>query len=350
MKKLAKLLTLLFAVTALCFTLTACGGGSNPNPTTTPSVGTSLVPSVSPTPSIDWETVFSVNGTGKTITDLTAYGKTLSKIEIPAAINGTAVTSIGDYAFYNCDSLTEIVIPEGVTSIGDAAFDDCTSLTEIVIPESVTSIGSGAFSSCDSLTEIVIPNSITSIGGSAFYSCDSLTIYCEATSQPSGWNSDWNYSSCPVVWNCKNNEVAEDGAIYKIIDGIRYALKDGVAMVVRQPRNISGSITIPASITYQDNTYAVTSIGDSAFYFCRSLTTVTFGENSRLTSIGNQAFYYCTSLTEIVIPEGVTSMGFWAFRDCSSLTIYCEAASEPSGWNYDWNYSNRPVVWGYTGE
>jgi len=120
MKRLCKLLTLLFAVTALCFTATACGGGSNPNPTTTPSVVPSVVPSV--TPSVNWETVFTVNATGETITGLTTYGKTLSKIEIPAAINGTAVTSIGSSAFSSCYSLTEIVIPEGVTSIGEGAF------------------------------------------------------------------------------------------------------------------------------------------------------------------------------------------------------------------------------------
>jgi len=63
------------------------------------------------------------------------------------------------------------VIPSSVTSIGNSAFLDCRSLSEIVIPSSVTSIGDRAFSSCDSLSEIVIPSSVTSIGDSAFYNC-----------------------------------------------------------------------------------------------------------------------------------------------------------------------------------
>ena len=87
----------------------------------------------------------------------------------------SSVTSIGDYAFSDCRSLSEIVIPSSVTSIGDHAFSDCYSLSEIVIPSSVTSIGDSAFSSCNSLSEIVIPSSVTSIGKGAFFSCDSLS-------------------------------------------------------------------------------------------------------------------------------------------------------------------------------
>ena len=83
----------------------------------------------------------------------------------------SSVTSIGDYAFSSCDSLSEIGIPSSVTSIGDSAFSSCDSLSEIVIPSSVTSIGDWAFSFCSSLSEIVIPSSVTSIGDCAFYNC-----------------------------------------------------------------------------------------------------------------------------------------------------------------------------------
>ena len=88
------------------------------------------------------------------ITGLTEYGKTLSDIVIPTTINGISVTGIGYEAFYNCDSLTSIEIPNSVTSIGDEAF----------------------------------------------YNCSSLTIYWEAQSQPSGWSSGWNYYNGPVIW------------------------------------------------------------------------------------------------------------------------------------------------------
>ena len=90
----------------------------------------------------------------------------LSEIVIPSS-----VTSIGDSAFYGCDSLSKIVIPSSVTSIGDWAFYGCSSLSEIVIPSSVTGIGKDAFFRCHSLLEIVIPSSVTSIGDNAFYNC-----------------------------------------------------------------------------------------------------------------------------------------------------------------------------------
>ena len=87
----------------------------------------------------------------------------------------SSVTSIGDWAFYGCNSLSEIVIPSSVTSISDRTFSNCDSLSKIVIPSSVTSIGGRAFSFCRSLSEIVIPSSVTSIDDGAFYGCDSLS-------------------------------------------------------------------------------------------------------------------------------------------------------------------------------
>ena len=104
----------------------------------------------------------------------------------------TGGTSIGKYAFYECYSLTSIVILDSVTSIGSRAFYRCSSLRSITIPNSVTSIGEYAFYECYSLTTIVIPNSVTSIGSSAFSGCSSLTIYCEVSSKPSGWKPDWS--------------------------------------------------------------------------------------------------------------------------------------------------------------
>ena len=88
------------------------------------------------------------------------------------------MTSIGEYAFNGCSSLTAITIPEisQLTSIGEYAFYSCSSLTAITIPENVTSIGSEAFYGCSSLTAITIPeiSQLTSIEKSTFEGCSSL--------------------------------------------------------------------------------------------------------------------------------------------------------------------------------
>jgi len=99
------------------------------------------------------------------------------------------VTSIGQFAFYQCDSLTSIEIPNSVISIGSDAFASCTSLTSINIPSSVTSIGSGAFESCG-LTNVTIGSGVTTIGQSAFYNCRNLkSITSLAITAPSITNA-----------------------------------------------------------------------------------------------------------------------------------------------------------------
>ena len=92
------------------------------------------------------------------------------KVEI-----GSAVTSIGENAFYGCSRLTSVTIPARVTSIGSQAFYSCSGLTSVTIPDSVTIIGDHAFAYCSSLTSVTIPNSVTNIGYMAFDNCSGLT-------------------------------------------------------------------------------------------------------------------------------------------------------------------------------
>jgi hypothetical protein len=120
---------------------------------------------------------------------VTGIGKCkATDIVIPKKYKGLPVTSIGDDAFYDCDSLTSVVIGDSVTSIGYAAFSNCTSLTSVEIGDSVTSIGEYAFSGCCSLKSVEIGDSVTSIGAWTFDNCRSLTSV--TFKNPNGWQAD----------------------------------------------------------------------------------------------------------------------------------------------------------------
>ena len=240
----------------------------------------------------------------------------LSEIVIPSS-----VTSVGDWAFNGCNSLSEIVIPSSVNSIGKGAFSFCKSLSEIVIPSSVTSIGDRAFWRSRSLSEIVIPSSVTSIGDRAFCGCSSLKYISIPSSVTSIGDrafdscSSLKYISIPksviglngnpfAEWNGKleclsPNFVYEDDILFN---------KDKSRIISFRNQNIK-SYVIPSSVT---------SIGDSAFWGCRSLSEIVIP--SSVTSIGDGAFLGCRSLSEIVIPSSVTSIGDGAFLGCRSLS------------------------------
>ena len=233
------------------------------------------------------------------IADKAFYGcSSLTSVTIP-----DSVTSIGIYAFYRCSSLTSVTIPNSVTAIGDNAFCNCTRLTSVTIPDSVTSIGSYAFHGCSSLTSVVIGNSVKTIGSYAFYSCDSLTSVTIPDSVTS--IADSAFSNCDRL----------------------------------------ASVTIPDSVK---------TIGSSAFFFCNSLTSVTIPDS--VTSIADNAFSNCDRLASVVIGNSVTSIGNWAFYECSSLTSIkyrgteeqWNAITKGSGWAlYTGNYT---VTYNYTGE
>ena len=129
----------------------------------------------------------------KKIGELAFNHSGLTTIKIP-----DGVTTIENGAFSGCSSLTSIEIPESVTVINFIAFSDCTSLTSISLPKTLVSIRGEAFSGCSSLENIVIPASVTSISSDAFKNTY-CNFYLEASSIPSGWESDWNNGSLGSV-------------------------------------------------------------------------------------------------------------------------------------------------------
>ena len=266
---------------------------------------------------INNENYISVDGIlfNKNKTELIVYpaGITDYSYEMP-----NSVTNIGKCAFSGCTSLTSIIIPNSVTSIGDCAFKDCTGLTSATIPDSVTSIGDYAFSGCTSLTSVTIGNSVTSIGDYAFSGCTSLTNV-----NYSGTKSQWktikigsyNDKLKNAIIICTDGITGNGNTV--TIDNLKYKIYNDTASLVGytdSPENL----VISKNISYEGYTLNVTSIGDSAFSNCKSLTSVTIPNS--ITSIGDSAFFNCTSLTSITIPNSVTSIENSAFSNCKSLT------------------------------
>ena len=104
-------------------------------------------------------------------------------------------------------------------------------------------------------------------------------------------------------------------------EGLKYWVIDNNSVKVAQQNSsaISGTVNIPSAVTYNNNTYSVTAIGDYAFIVCTSLTSITIPNG--ITSIGQGAFFGCSGLTSISIPNSVTSIGAEAFRSCSFVSV-----------------------------
>ena len=223
------------------------------------------------------------------------------------------VKVIGDNAFYNLNSLTNINIPNSVTNIGDEAFHGCESLKSINIPNSVTNIGNEAFSYCDSLTSIKIPNSVTNIGNYAFCGCHSLTNINIPDSVTNIGNEAFSYCDSLTSIKIPNSVTNIGNGAFSYCDSLTSInIPNSVTNIGNDAFSWCKSLTkiiIPSNVTI---------IGDQAFYGCHSLTNINIPNS--VIHIGNEVFSWCESLTNINIPNSVTNIGSKAFMMCDSLT------------------------------
>ncbi len=307
--------------------------------------------------------------------------KSLRSVQIPKS-----VTKIGMGAFYYCESLESVIIPDSVTTLGAWAFDTCTGLISITIGNGITSIGYMTFNDCTSLRSIVIGSGIKNVDGYAFYGCGSLShvnisdlaAWCKIVFRDS-YSNPLLYAHALYINGDLATEIMIPNSVTSIADGAfenctsltSVTIKNGISSI--GSRTFAGCsnlicVSIPSSVSnigisafvgcknlhkveivdlsawcriifsdsnsnplsYAHDLYingmlatditipdTVTSIGYCAFYNCTSLVSVTFG--SGVTHIGNYAFDCCTNLDTITIADNIVSIGEGAFWGCSGL-------------------------------
>lgn len=294
------------------------------------------------------------------------YGcSALKTVTMPITITSevtTQVECLRSGCFAGCSSLTSIELPSSMIEIGDRAFSGCSSLVSVT-GGTLWQLGTYAFSDCSSLRELTLSNNAKTsafIGNNALLNCTALTLYMQLTkdefyveSGGSKWNAIDSAKTicCPVVWDCDNNNVADDGYIYTVIDNIRYGIKNNKAYIMTQSSNLT-EITLSASITYNTNLYEVASAVQDAFKYSTNISKLLFDDtlpnydfstwqnltsveiSNKIAEISSEIFANCTKLTKVYIASSVKNIGENAFANCTNLTkVYIGSSVESIGKN-----------------
>ena len=253
------------------------------------------------------------------------------------------VTTIGDYAFRDCHNLTSINLPSSVTTIKPFAFEYCLGLTSVTIPSGVATIGRCAFMGCSGLTSVSIPEGVTSIESDAFNGCSALTTVTVLNPTPvaiaSTVFSSRTIATLWVPYGCAGDYQAADywkefRHIYEIqptsgqcgenltwsydADSCKLTITGYGAMTDYKRADLPWASYVD-QITYISLPDGLTHIGNYAFRDCRNLSSASLP--SRLKSIGLEAFRNCQNITAITLPDSLTAIDRYAFYGCSKLDM-----------------------------
>lgn len=252
------------------------------------------------------------------------------------------ISTIKNYTFRNCTGITSVSLHEGITSIGKSAFDGCSSLTHFDLSPNITSIGESSFANCSSLNTLIIPQNIISIGGKAFQKCSNLESVSFSNKLnaisigPLAFSECKNLNSVSIddLKNWCHSSFAEGQNVY---NGSIYLDFSSNPISIAKHLLINGTeieeLVIPNGVS---------SIGEGAFVGWDNLKSIIFSNN--VTSIHQYAFYGCKSLPSLSIPSSVTSIGENAFSGCDELTtIYISDLSSWCNIDFDGRVFYNPL-------